>query len=110
MAVSLAKLRILALDRQATGANPQKGHLLELGWMSACASLQGKSPASGVQSYLTRLPRDVKIPPAVSRITGISDDSLRAAKTPKIIWQHLMAAVKAVISENHFAGGRSNSA
>jgi hypothetical protein len=39
------------------------------------------------------LPRDEKIPPAVSRITGISDDSLRAAKTPKIIWQHLVAAV-----------------
>jgi len=103
MTASLAELKILALDCQATGANPQKGHLLELGWMSACASLQGKSPASGVQAYLTRLPRDVKIPPAVSRITGISDDSLRAAKTPKIIWQHLMAAVKAVISENQLA-------
>ena len=103
MAVSLAKLRILALDCQATGANPQKGHLLELGWMSACASLLNKSSASGVQAYLNRLPRDEKIPPAVSRITGISDDSLRAAKTPKIIWQHLMAAVKAVISENQLA-------
>jgi DNA polymerase-3 subunit epsilon len=103
MAVSLAKLRSLALDCQATGANPQKGHLLELGWMSACASLLNKSSASGVQAYLNRLPRDKKIPPAVSRITGISDDSLRAAKTPKIIWQHLMAAVKAVISENQLA-------
>jgi DNA polymerase-3 subunit epsilon len=103
MSASLSELNILALDCQATGANPQKGHLLELGWMSACASLQGKSPASGVQAYLNRLPRDEKIPPAVSRITGISDDSLRAAKTPKIIWQHLMAAVKTVISENQLA-------
>ena len=103
MTVSLAELKILALDCQATGANPQKGHLLELGWMSACASLLNKSSASGVQAYLNRLPRDEKIPPAVSRITGISDDSLRAAKTPKIIWQHLMAAVKAVISENQLA-------
>ena len=103
MTASLAELKILALDCQATGANPQKGHLLELGWMSACALPPKKSQVSRVKAYLNRLPRDVKIPPAVSRITGISDDSLRAAKTPKIIWQHLMAAVKAVISENQLA-------
>ena len=103
MTASLAELKILALDCQTTGANPQKGHLLELGWMSACASSQDKSPASGVQTYLNRLPTDEKIPWAVSRITGISDDSLRAAKTSRIIWQHLMEAVQAVISENQFS-------
>jgi len=99
---SLAELEILALDCQATGANPQKSHLLELGWMSACASLQDTSSASGVEAYLNRLPTEEKIPRAVSRITGISDDSLRTAKTSRIIWQHLMEAVKAVISENQF--------
>ena len=102
MTVSLAELAILALDCQATGANPQKGHLLELGWMSTCASPPNKSHASGLQAYLNRLPVDEKIPRAVSRITGLSDDSLRTAKTSKIIWQHLMEAVKAVRSENQF--------
>lgn len=102
MTVSLAELEILALDCQATGANPQKGHLLELGWMSTCASPTNKSQASGVQAYLNRLPVDEKIPRAVSRITGLSDGLLTAAETSKNIWQHLMVTVKEVMSENQF--------
>ncbi|MBW2706369.1 MAG: GIY-YIG nuclease family protein [Deltaproteobacteria bacterium] len=100
MTVSLAELRILTLDCQATGANPQKGHLLELGWMAAGASLKDKSQASGVQAYLNRLPADQKVPRAVSRITGISGESLAAAKSSRIIWQHLMDAVKAVAADD----------
>ena len=103
MTVSLAKLRILALDCQATGANPQKGHLLELGWMAAGASPMNKSGAAGVQAFLNRLPADQKIPRAVSRITGISGESLAAAIPPGIIWQHLMEAVTAVVAENQVA-------
>ena len=103
MTVSLAELRILTLDCQATGANPQKGHLLELGWMAAGASPMDKSRASGVQAYLNRLPADQKIPRAVSRITGLSGESLAAAIPSRIIWQHLMEAVKAVAAENHTA-------
>jgi DNA polymerase-3 subunit epsilon len=103
MTVSLSKLRILALDCQATGANPQKGHLLELGWISACASAPPKKHASSVQAYLNRLPRDVKIPPAVQRITGISDQSLTAAVPSGIIWQHLVKTVNEVISYNQLA-------
>ncbi|MGB5747277.1 MAG: GIY-YIG nuclease family protein [Desulfobacterales bacterium] len=103
MTASLSELKILALDCQATGANPQKGHLLELGWMSASASHIKKSQAAGVQAYLSHLPLNEKIPLAVSRITGISDDSLTAAETSKNIWQHLMVTVKEVISENQMA-------
>ena len=103
MTVSLAELRILALDCQATGANPQKGHLLELGWMATGASPMNKSRAPGVQAYLNRLPADQKIPRAVSRITGISGESLSAAKSSRIIWQHLMDAVTAVVAENQTA-------
>jgi DNA polymerase-3 subunit epsilon len=103
MTVSLAELNILALDCQATGANPQKGRLLELGWMPAGASLQDKSPAPAAKAYLNRLPTDEKIPRAVSRITGISDDSLKAAVTSGVIWQHLKAAARAVVSENQLA-------
>jgi len=103
MTVSLAELRILALDCQATGANPQKGHLLELGWMAAGASPKDQSRAPGVQAYLNRLPADQKIPRAVSRITGISDESLAAARPPRIIWRHLMEAVTAVAAGNQTA-------
>ena len=103
MTVSLAEVRILALDCQATGATPQKGLLLELGWMKTCASSMAKSGAPGAQAYLNRLPADENIPRAVSRITGISDESLRAAKPSRIIWQHLMTAVRAIVVENQMA-------
>ena len=103
MTVSLTELRILALDCQATGANPQKGHLLELGWMAAGGSPMDKSRASGAQTYLNRLPADQKIPRAVSRITGISVESFAAAIPSRIIWQHLMEAVTAVVADNQKA-------
>ena len=100
MTASLADLRILALDCQATGANPQKGHLLELGWMPVCASRPDALPGSGGQAFLSCLPGEEKIPRAVSRITGISDESMSGARTSDIIWQHLMESVGRINSEN----------
>ena len=100
MTASLSELKILALDCQATGANPQKGYLLELGWMTACASPTKNSQAGGVQAYLNLLPKDEMIPRSVSRITGLTDDIMTAAKTSKDIWQHLMVTVREVNSEN----------
>ena len=103
MTVSLAELRILALDCQATGPNPQKGHLLELGWMAAGASPMDKLRAPGAQTYLSRLPADENIPRAVSRITGISDQSLGAAKPSRIIWQdHETRNIQEEISMNDY--------
>lgn len=100
MTASLSELKILVLDCQATGANPHKGHLLELGWLPACASRPARLPASGVETYLSALPADEKIPRAVSRITGISDQSMQAASTSRNIWQQLMKAVGEINSEN----------
>ena len=100
MTASLRALRILALDCQATGANPQKGRLLELGWMPACALSTENPQVSAAQAYLNLLPKDEKIPPSVSRITGISDNLMTAAETSNSIWQHLMVTVKRINSEN----------
>ena len=100
MTASLTELKILALDCQATGANPQKGHLLELGWLPACASRPVRLPASGAETYLNALPADEKIPRAVSRITGISDESMRAASTSQLIWRQLMKTVGEINSKN----------
>ncbi len=100
MTVSLSQLEILALDCQATGANPQKGHLLELGWMSTRASRQARSGVPDVETYLNRLPADAKIPRAVARITGISDESLVAARSSRFIWQHLLNAAGKVMAAN----------
>ena len=78
MTATLTNLQILTLDCQATGANPDKGHLLEIGWIPTRASAADNPAMTGLQAYLVRLPADAAIPRAVERITGISDDTTAA--------------------------------
>lgn len=99
----LADLRILALDCQATGANPLKGHLLEIAWVPARASQPWTTVDSGLQSYLVCLPDKAAIPPAVQRITGISDPTLSAATPSYMIWQHLLTSAGEAAAANHAA-------
>lgn len=79
----LTQLDVLVVDCQATAASP-RGHLLELGW--------GLARANGVhpQTQLISLPKSERIPPAVRRITGISDDMLSGAVEPRVAWHELV--------------------
>ena len=97
MTVSLTDLSVMVIDCQATGANPQRGSLLELGWMPARASGADPSRVSGVRSCLCGLPEGEKIPRAISRITGITEKSLEAGKNSETIWQQLMLDVETCI-------------
>ncbi len=99
MSPTLSDLKILALDCQATGVNPARGHLLEVGWAQSRASLNKNGDDSAVQSYLIRLPADSEIPRAVQRITGISEKSMESAVSPKTAWQHLMEAAGRALSD-----------
>jgi DNA polymerase III subunit epsilon len=101
--ISLADLKILALDCQTTGANPQKGHLLEIAWLPACASAPETQVNSALQSYLVRLPGQAAIPRAVQRITGISDQSLSSAVPSNLAWHHLLTAAGETAAANHSA-------
>ena len=98
---NLADLKILALDCQATGANPAKGHLLEIAWVPACASAPETRVISALQSYLVRLPDQAAIPRAVQRITGISDPSLSSAIPSNMAWHHLLTAAGETAAANH---------
>ncbi len=98
MPATLSDLRILALDCQATGANPARGHLLEMGWTQTRASLNHMVGKPGVQAYLIGLPADAAIPQAVQRITGISEETLKAAVSSKTVWQHLLATAGKAVS------------
>ncbi len=100
--MNLADLKILALDCQATGPNPQKGHLLEIGWLHACASAPAETANPAPQTYLVRLPAEAVIPRAVQRITGISAETLPAAMPADIVWDKLVQAA-GVISSGHHA-------
>ena len=100
MTATLEELTILALDCQATGANPARGHLLEIGWIPSLASAPDNPAADGIQSYLVRLPAGAAIPRAVERITGISNDSIAAAVSPGDVWQHLMETAARTAADN----------
>lgn len=98
MSATLSNLTILALDCQATGANPARGHILEMGWTRCRASVNNVDGNCGVQVYPVRLPADAVIPRAVQRITGISPDTLETAVSSKTVWKHLLATAGETVS------------
>ena len=81
----LESLEVLALDFQATGANPKHGHLLEAAW---CRLRPGQ--AAKIHSRLVKLPRGHKIPRRVSKITGIYKEDLKSASQPRQVWDSLI--------------------
>ncbi len=100
MTIPIAELEILTLDCQATGANPDKGHLLEIGWMPTRASAADNPTRINLQTYLARLPVDAVIPWVVQRITGISDSSLATAVSSKTIWEHLIQTARKITANS----------
>ena len=101
MKTSLEDLYILALDCQTTGANPENGHLLEVGWVKARASDFDKPEDLEPQAYLARLPAAAEIPRTVSRITGIGEDDLKTASDPRRLWHKLIRVGRDVALNNH---------
>jgi DNA polymerase-3 subunit epsilon len=101
MTTTLAELEILTLDCQATGTNPPKGHLLEIGWLPTQASTVDNSALTGLQAYLVSLPADAVIPRPVERITGISSSDVAAAGiSSEIIWERLVETAQQITIEN----------
>ncbi|MGD9149440.1 MAG: exonuclease domain-containing protein, partial [Desulfobacterales bacterium] len=84
------------LDCQATGANPQKGHLLEIGWVQTRAAATIDPETLTATAYRVALPAGVDIPPAVQRVTGISRADAEAALPAADIWQELYRTAKRV--------------
>ena len=101
MKIPLKELQVLALDCQATGANPEKGHLLEIGWVKTHAGATVRPKALAVTSYLSGLPQEVEIPPAVQRVTGISIENLGRALSPGDIWQKVIKTAKEIAAADH---------
>ncbi len=97
---TLAELKVLTLDCQATAANPNKGHLLEIGWIPTQAAATGHPATVGLQSYLIRLPANAAIPRAVERITGISADFAAAGSSPENVWRRLIETAEQLTAGN----------
>ncbi|MEJ2101063.1 MAG: exonuclease domain-containing protein [Desulfobacterales bacterium] len=100
MVIPLSELQVLALDCQATGANPQKGHLLEIGWVGTCAAKAFKPQNLHASSFLVALPEDAEIPAAVQRITGITKADSGQALSAAAIWQKLVQTARAIAAAN----------
>jgi len=98
--MNLANLQVLALDCQATGATPQKGHLLEIGWMQTCAAAAFKVETLRARSFLVCLPEDVEIPAAVKRITGITEADSGKALPAADIWHKLIQTARRIAAAN----------
>ena len=98
--MNLSDLQVLALDCQATGANPQKGSLLEIGWIHTSAAAALQSETLRARSFLVALPKDVEIPAAVQRITGIMKTDPERALSAAAIWQKIVQAARRIAAAN----------
>jgi DNA polymerase-3 subunit epsilon len=79
---SLSQLEVLVVDCQATAAAPH-GHLLELGWARAGAA------TTRAHARLIALPNGERIPPAVARLTGISEQMAQDGVDAHVAWREL---------------------
>jgi DNA polymerase-3 subunit epsilon len=79
---SLSQLEVLVVDCQATAAAP-RGHLLEIGWARV------SNTVTHPHACLIALPDGEQIPPAVTRITGISEHMMRSAVDGRHVWSEL---------------------
>jgi DNA polymerase-3 subunit epsilon len=78
----LSQLEVLVIDCQATAAAP-RGHLLEIAWA------RSRMTITDARAHLIALSRDEKIPPAVARITGISEPMMRDGTDACLVWREL---------------------
>src|SRR4029450_11124704 len=79
---SLSQVEVLVVDCQATAAAPH-GHLLEIGWAHTGTA------ATEAQARLIALPDGARIPPAVARLTGISEHMVQNGVDAHAAWREL---------------------
>ena len=79
---SLSQLDVLVVDCQATAAAPH-GHLLEIGWAHAGTT------TTETRARLIALPNGARIPPAVARLTGISERMAQDGVDAHVAWREL---------------------
>lgn len=79
---NLKDLPVLFIDCQTTGASPQHGQIIELGWAFGCAADEDAQ----VETRLIALPDGEQLPLRISRLTGITgDDMLEALPAKKVV-------------------------
>jgi DNA polymerase-3 subunit epsilon len=103
---ALREIDVLAIDCQATHSNPDKGHILEIGWIKTRASAVADMDkvSKDVETFLIKIPRGGEVPKAVLRITGIPVEELKSAQSPKVVWQRLSQIAKQITINTELRG------
>ena len=83
--VPLSWLPVTVVDCQATGASPRSGRILELAWWV--------SGGDRVHAHLIALPEGERVPPRISRVTGIRQHDLAGAQPVERIWRRFLDAL-----------------
>lgn len=89
MSQSLRELRLLLLDCQASGATPDYGDVLELGWSLGSAACSGEAQSRWV---VPRTPRPIGRP--VRELTGWTEACLGEAVPESELWNALLGAIQ----------------
>ena len=88
----LSELEVLVVDCQATAAAP-RGCLLEIGWARAHAT------RTDLRTRLIALPNGERIPPAVARLTGISEQMAQEGVDASVAWRELSSDAATLLSQ-----------
>jgi DNA polymerase III epsilon subunit-like protein len=94
----LDRLEVLAVDCQATAANPDKGRLLEIGFMAGSAARHVN--ADTCRSHLIRQPESFTVPAHVLKITGLSEADLDLGIADSEAYHMLFEAALRVAAQN----------
>ncbi len=97
----LARLPVVILDCQTTGATPAKGSLLEIAWAVLPSGIVEREPE--IHSFLVSLPEEETLPGRISRMTGISSvlpgDGIEQRELAKL----LLPVFRNAVPVAHFA-------
>lgn len=98
-AFNLRDLQVLVLDCQASGSKPDKGFLMEIGWIRSAANetLDPVILREKTESFLIKKNSENKIPRRVAKITGIDIDDLESGVPEKFIWNKILMAARDIM-------------
>lgn len=97
----LKELPVLIIDCQTTGASPQYGQILELGWSRYQPGVDQDEPT--ITTRLIKLPQDEILPERIKKITGITDSDMQSAHSAVDVIAELSQVVSAADSSQLLA-------
>ncbi len=88
--MNLEDLIVLFLDCQTTGANPQKGDVIEIGWARSDSFSVGEKCSKGIETYFVKPSCAQIIPKRIRSVTGICQDDIASGLSAGDVWKRLV--------------------